>query len=238
MILNDFMKSLGQMDDKAFRGVLLRALGLTILLLVAMIWAFASLLGWLLPDSFSLPFIGEITFLDEIGSGIGIGAGLILSVFLMVPVAGLFLGLFVERIADAVEAKHYKSLPPTTPDGLGGQISESIRFVGVVVLANLLALILYLIFAPLAPFIFWALNGFLLGREYFQIVAMRRMKRAEAVALRRANGGQVFLAGLLMAIPLSVPLLNLLVPILGVATFTHLFHRLRLQSRELPVKAG
>ena len=30
----------------------------------------------------------------------------------------------------------------------------------------------------------------------------------------------------LMALPLSIPLVNLVIPILGAATFTHLFHRL------------
>ena len=29
-----------------------------------------------------------------------------------------------------------------------------------------------------------------------------------------------------MAAPLTVPILNLVVPVLGAATFTHLFHRL------------
>jgi len=29
-----------------------------------------------------------------------------------------------------------------------------------------------------------------------------------------------------MAVPLTFPLINLIIPILGAATFTHLFHRL------------
>ena len=40
-----------------------------------------------------------------------------------------------------------------------------------------------------------------------------------------------WLAGTLMAAPLSIPLVNLLVPVLGVATFTHLFHRLAERAR-------
>ncbi|MEO0381733.1 MAG: EI24 domain-containing protein, partial [Pseudomonadota bacterium] len=79
---------------------------------------------------------------------------------------------------------------------------------------------------PSAIFIFWGLNGFLLGREYFMLAAMRRVGRAQAKELRRAHSSTVWLAGTLMAIPLSIPLLNLLIPIIGAATFTHLFHRL------------
>jgi uncharacterized protein involved in cysteine biosynthesis len=40
------------------------------------------------------------------------------------------------------------------------------------------------------------------------------------------SSGKVWLAGILMAAPLSIPLVNLVIPVLGVATFTHLFHRL------------
>ncbi|PJN95153.1 hypothetical protein CNY89_10140, partial [Amaricoccus sp. HAR-UPW-R2A-40] len=44
--------------------------------------------------------------------------------------------------------------------------------------------------------------------------------------LRRANAGRIWLAGTAMALPLSLPVVNLLVPILGVAVFTHQFHRM------------
>jgi uncharacterized protein involved in cysteine biosynthesis len=85
------------------------------------------------------------------------------------------------------------------------------------------------LFAPLAPIIFWGLNGFLLGREYFTLAAIRRVGRTKAKQLRRRHVGRIWLAGALMAVPLSVPLVNLLIPILGAATFTHLFHALRVR---------
>ena len=90
---------------------------------------------------------------------------------------------------------------------------------------NLLALFLSIFFLAFDPLIFWALNGFLLGREYFQMVAMRHLGRQDAQEMRRRFSGRVWLAGIFMAAPLSVPILNLFVPLVGVATFTHLFHR-------------
>ena len=85
--------------------------------------------------------------------------------------------------------------------------------------------------APVEPLGIWeiikdAFQFVLLGREYFQLVAMRRLGRKAATKLRRKNGGQIWIAGIMMAIPLSVPIINILVPLLGVATFTHMFHRL------------
>jgi len=226
VIFSAFLASLGQIDDRNFRAVLLRALGLTIGLLALFVYAVALGLGWLIPDEVTLPVLGKVTFLDELGTGIGLVSGLILSVFLMVPVASVFVGLFLDQIARAVEEKHYPHLPQAPGAGLAASVGDALRFLGVVILVNLAALLVYLIFAPLAPLIFWAVNGLLLGREYFQMVALRRLSRPEADALRRKNRVTIFAAGVLMTIPLSIPILNLIIPILGVATFTHLFHRL------------
>jgi uncharacterized protein involved in cysteine biosynthesis len=96
----------------------------------------------------------------------------------------------------------------------------------VLIAANLAAIIAYVLFPPAAPFIVLAMNGYLLGREYFQLVAVRRLGKSGAKAARSRYGMQIWLAGILMAVPLTVPVVNLLIPILGAATFTHLFHRL------------
>ena len=112
------------------------------------------------------------------------------------------------------------------PVGLGDALIDAVNLFGLLIAANLLALLLYPFAGPLVPVVFWGVNGLLLGREYFMLVAMRRLGRAGAKALRARHAGQIWLAGALMAAPLSVPLLNLVVPVLGVATFTHLFHRL------------
>ena len=74
--------------------------------------------------------------------------------------------------------------------------------------------------------IFYLLNGFLLGREYFTMAAMRREGRERAYAMRKKHGAEIWIAGCLMALPLTIPVVNLLIPVLGAATFTHLYHRL------------
>jgi uncharacterized protein involved in cysteine biosynthesis len=151
---------------------------------------------------------------------------LVLSVVLMVPVAAAVVGFFLDDIAAAVEARHYPALPPVQPLGLSEQVADSARFLALVVAVNAVALVIYLTVPPLAPFVFWIVNGFLLGKEYFQLVAMRRLGRAGGLALAQRHFWRIWIAGTLMAIPLSVPLLNLVVPIVGVAVFTHQFHRL------------
>jgi uncharacterized protein involved in cysteine biosynthesis len=151
---------------------------------------------------------------------------LLASVFLMVPVATAFIGIFLDQIADAVEERHYPALPPARPIGLAEGILDGVKMLGVVIGVNLVALVAYLIFAPIAPLLFWGINGILLGREYAQLVALRRSDAAGAARFRKRHRGQIFAAGVLMAVPLTIPVVNLLVPILGAATFTHLYHRL------------
>ena len=144
----------------------------------------------------------------------------------MIPVASIITSMFLEQVADAVEAKHYPHLPSADAVPLGEAARDTLNFLGLLVVANIVALLLYLILPFAAVFIFWGLNGFLLGREYFTLAAMRRVGRVNAKALRRKHAGTIWLAGVLMTVPLTVPLVNLIIPILGAATFTNLFHLL------------
>jgi len=226
MIFSAFGKALGQLTDTRFLGVLAMGLGLTIGLLIAFYIAFAVLIGWLLPDAFTLPWIGEITWVDNALTWAGIPLVLLLSVFLMVPVASAFTGLFLDRIAEAVEDRHYPTLPPARQIGIIEGLGDGLRFLGVIIAVNAVALVAYILFAPVAPILFWVVNGVLLGREYGQMVALRRRDAAGAAAFRRTNRTTLFAAGVLMAVPLTIPVINLLVPILGAATFTHIFHAL------------
>lgn len=231
MIFKDFMKAVRQFSDPRFLRVLLMGLALTIALLVGIYWVFATAISWLVPDALTLPWIGEIGGIDAALSWAAIPVMLVASIFLMVPVASAFIGIFLEQIADAVEDRHYPGLPPARQVGLAEGLLDAVRFLGVVIGVNLVALIAYILFAPIAPILFWIVNGVLLGREYAQLVALRRNDAAGAARFRKRNRTQIFAAGVLMAVPLTIPVVNLLVPILGAATFTHLYHRL---SRAAP----
>ncbi len=225
-MFGDFSKALVQLGDRRFQSVLLKGLGLTIALLIAIYLAFVWIIGAFVPDTFSLPFIGQVTWIDD---ALSIGSFFLmigLSVFLMVPVASAFTGIFLEEVSEAVEDRHYPGLHEVPRQSIVDIVVDSLSFLGVIIVANVIALVLYLVLNVAAPLIFWALNGFLLGREYFQMVAMRRLGREGAKAARKRHMPEIWLAGALMAIPLTIPVVNLLIPVLGAATFTHMFMRL------------
>ncbi len=226
MIFSDFAKALGQLGDGRFLRVMLFGIALAAALLAG---AYAALL-WLIetftPGSIDIPFVGPIGGLETLLSwgSILLMAGL--SVFLMIPVASAFSGLFLEDVAQAVEDRHYPNLPMPARQNFGDVLIETANFIGLLLALNTGALLLYPFVGPFSPVLFWGLNGYLLGREYFTLVASRRLGREGARSMRKAYGWRIWAAGVLMAAPLSIPLINLVIPVLGVATFTHMFHRL------------
>ncbi|MEM6307035.1 MAG: EI24 domain-containing protein [Pseudomonadota bacterium] len=226
MIFTDFFKACAQMGDPRFLKVMLKGIGITLLLLIG----FYALTLW------AVSHIGIIAWLAErvglstalVGGVLGVGSVILmigLSAFLMVPVASAITSLFLEDVATAVEDTHYPGTIKFT-QSMGEAILETLQFLGIVLVANIGAFVVFLILPILGPLPFWATNGYLLGREYFTMVARRHLGPDGAKHMFRTHQGTVWFAGFLMAIPLTVPILNLIIPTLGVATFTHVYHRL------------
>jgi CysZ protein len=91
---------------------------------------------------------------------------------------------------------------------------------------NLLVLPLYLLLPGINFLISWTVNGYITGLSYYDMVAMRRMLDPDRKAVRRRNSGKIFGAGFVMAILMTIPFLNLLMPVVSAAYMTHVFHAL------------
>ncbi len=208
------MKAIRQLPDPAFRKLLLQSLGLTLLLLIAI--GIAAFYGIGLIPEFGVGWLN-----DAVGwlAGLGVVIG---SIWLLVPVTSLFIGIFLDQVADAVEAKHYPADPPSRDPPLPETLAMALRFTAILVIANILVLPLYLL--PLANLaIFYGLNGYLLGREYFEMVAIRHHDAATVKALRQQNSLRITLAGVVIALPLVIPIFNLIVPLFGAAFMVHVY---------------
>lgn len=208
-----------------FRAVLWKSLALTVGLLVLIWLGLQSLAGWLIDSPY--PWLDtSLTVLTGIGVFVGLG-------FLVAPVMSLFAGLFLDEVAELVERTRYPDDPPGRSQPLGVALKETLVFVGVVIVGNLVALLLLLV-PGVNVVAFVVVNGYLLGREYFEAVAMRFGPPEEARALRRANAVTVFLAGLLVAAVLAIPLVNLLTPLFATAFMVHLRKRLTARADARP----
>lgn len=202
-------------------SVMLWGIGLTLLLFVGLQAAVFFALGHFAPASVGLPFGVEL----PLASLLSWGSLLLLplmAVFLMAPVAAGFAGLFAERVAEAVEQRHYPANIGQPLDFMDGLLA-SVPIVGLMIVIALVTLMLSPLLGPLTPALFYGANGWLLGREFFQMSAQRHMPEAEATALRRRLSGQVTATGIVIALLLTVPVLNIAVPVLAAAAFTHLY---------------
>jgi uncharacterized protein involved in cysteine biosynthesis len=199
------------------RVALLRAVGLALGLFMLLLGG----LGLLLAHS----AITGIGWLDVIADILG-GAAALIAAVLLFPAATLaIVPLLLDPVAAAVERAHYPHLPPAKPASAAAQALAGLRLAVLASLLNLLALPGVLFLPGLGLALFLAINGWLLGREYFELAALRRVGTQEAKTLRRASAGRAFGLGMALAALAMVPFGNLLVPFLGAAAFVHVFHR-------------
>lgn len=219
-MISALFKAFSQFGDPRIRRVIWLSAGFAVVILVGLAIGLWVLIGWL------AGLTGWLDTLAEWAAGIGV----VFLAWMLFPAAiGLTVGLFLENVADAVEARHYPGLPAVRAQSLREAIAAGLKFAAVALGLNLLALPLYVVLIFVPPFnliLFYTLNGYLLGREYFETVALRRLDERDARALRRAYGGQVFLAGVLIAFLLTVPIVNLVAPVLATAFMLHLFQRM------------
>lgn len=224
MIFDAARAAASRIFSAPFRSVLLKSIGLTLLILVGAWFGLRELF-----DALAMPWIdallpglpawaGWLGLLAAILAGVGFAIALAL---LIAPVTALVAGLFLDDIAEVVEREDFPADPPGTAVPPLRSLVLSLKFVGVVILGNVVALFLLLI-PGVNVAAFFVVNGYLLGREFFEFAAMRFRPEAEAKALRSRNGGTVFLAGLVIAGFLAIPLLNLATPLFAAAMMVHL----------------
>jgi len=141
-------------------------------------------------------------------------------------VVTLIMSFFLERIAAAVEALDYPGcgLPRRQP--IRETLGAMFRLTALTLLLNLLALPVYLLLPGINLFLFLALNGYLLGREYFEVVALRRLDPVATRLTRSRFGLRVFLGGVVIAGLFAVPLVNLVAPVIATAFMLHVFEAL------------
>jgi CysZ protein len=223
LIISSIRLALSQLFAPKFRGVLWKSLGLTIALLVGLWFTFD--LGF---SMFLIPMLGADSWAATILSWI-MGAGLIVGMgFLIAPATSIFGGLFIDDIAAEVERKHYPNDRPGQPLPTATSLVLSLKFTVLVIATNLLALLLLLV-PGVNLIVFFAANGYLLGREYFQFVALRFMSVEEVDEMRQHFSSRIFLAGLVIAGFLAIPLVNLLTPLFAAAFMTHVFKKMQRQ---------
>lgn len=233
MIFEAARAAASQLFLPAFRMTLLKTLGITLLILAGVWFAVRELF-----DAYAMPWLeallpgipswaGWLGLLAAIVAGLGLALALAL---LIAPVTAVVAGIFLDDVAETVEKESYPQDPSGQAVPLLRGIILSLKFFGVVILGNILALLLLLV--PGVNLIaFFIVNAYLLSREFFEFAAMRFRSEVDARALRRRHAGTVFLAGFVIAAFLAVPFLNLLTPLFAAAMMVHLYKLVSARER-------
>lgn len=225
-MLKDLFRTLGQLGDRRMLRVLAVSLVLAVLLYAGLVTA----VDWALT---SYRFF-DLAWIDTIIRFLGDLAFALIALLLFPSFAMAIQGLLLEDVARAVEDRHYPHLPEPRPQRWGELIVSTTRLVLTAVAVNIVALPLYLALTfvpPLNLALFYLVNGWLLGREYFETVASRRLPPSEATAFRLNNRGHVWLTGATIAFLFTIPFVNLLAPVIGTAFMLHRFESLRSGGR-------
>ncbi|HEY3641169.1 MAG TPA: sulfate transporter family protein [Xanthobacteraceae bacterium] len=240
-MLDAAAQALSQMFSPPFRAVLLKSIGLALILIIIIGIGLHDLLAWLAGagEGFAENALGPnahgplavLAFILTIAASLGIVVG---SIFLMPAVTALVASFFVDDIARAVERSRYPGEPEGKPLPLTRALIEGVRTALLAVVVYLVALP-FLLFAGFGAVIFFFCTAYILGREYFELAAMRYRPVAGARALRKRHHGTVFVAGLFIAAFVSIPIVNLATPLFGMAFMVHMHKRLS-RAQELRIK--
>ncbi|OAN49334.1 hypothetical protein A6A05_14095 [Magnetospirillum moscoviense] len=214
-------KAFAQLPDRSLNRVLGRGILGALAIYIALVAAVWTILS-------------QVTFFAEawadIGTGLALGLAVLVLPLLFFPaLATAIMSPMLDQAAEAVEARHYPHLAPARPQPWTEALLTTLRFLAVMVVINLLALPIYavLLLTGLTFILVTVVNGYLLGREYFELVALRRLDLATGRLVFKNNLGRLWLAGAVISVLFSVPLLNLAAPVIGTAFMVHVVQRLK-----------
>ena len=231
-MLDAAVKALSQMMSPPMRSILWRSIGLALVLIVVLAIGLQRLLSWFATygEVWLEGLLGPgwhsslevLAWIISIAAGFGVVFG---SVFLMPAITSLVASFFVDDVADIVEREYYPAERPGTALPFNQAMLEGIKTALLAILVYLAALPLVLL-AGAGFLIFFLAAAWLLGREYFELAAMRFRSPEDAKAMRRDNAATIFTAGLFIAAFVSIPVVNLATPIFGMAFMVHMHKRL------------
>src|ERR1700704_2075900 len=243
-MLDAAVKALSQILSPPMRSILWRSIGLALVLIVVLAIGLQQLLSWfagsgeawaeaMLGQSFPTP-LNILAWILSIAAGLGVVFG---AVFLMPAITSLVASVFVDEVAGHVETEHYPAERRGAALPFGLAMTEGVKTALLTILVYLIALPFF--FVAGAGFIaFFIATAWLLGREYFQLAAMRFRSPMEAKAMRKQNAAAVFTAGLVIAAFVSIPIVNLATPLFGMAFMVHMHKRFSGPRPELTEPGG
>jgi CysZ protein len=226
------VKAISQMLSPPMRSILWRSIALALVLITVLAVGLQRLLSWFATsgEGWAEAMLGPgyhtslnaLAWVVSIAAGLGVVLG---GIFLMPAISSLVASFFVDDVGDLVEREYYPAEEPGVALPFGIAMTEGVKTALLTIVVYLVALPFVLV-AGAGFLVFFIATAWLLGKQYFELAAMRFRPPAEAKLMRKDNAATVFTAGALIAAFVSIPIVNLATPLFGMALMVHMHKRL------------
>jgi CysZ protein len=226
------VKAISQMLSPPMRSILWRSIALALVLITVLAVGLQRLLSWFATsgEGWAEAMLGPgyhtslnaLAWVVSIAAGLGVVLG---GIFLMPAISSLVASFFVDDVGDLVEREYYPAEEPGVALPFGIAMTEGVKTALLTIVVYLVALPFVLV-AGAGFLVFFVATAWLLGKQYFELAAMRFRPPAEAKLMRKDNAATVFTAGALIAAFVSIPIVNLATPLFGMALMVHMHKRL------------
>jgi len=213
-MISAISKGIKQLNDPATRQVVWISVGVAIL---AFLVLFACI-----ETALRHTAMFQTGWMETVSDFLGRLAALVLTWLMFPAVISAVVGLFLERVANAVEARHYPGLASVPEQPFAEALLAAGKFLVILVALNL-CLLVFIFTGPLYLLLFYVVNGYLISREFFELVALRRLTADAVRPLRKQHQTALVFIGAVFAFLMTIPIVNLLTPIIATSTMVHLF---------------
>lgn len=222
-MVSSFLRAIGQLPEPRIMQIILQVIAATVAVILIVVGLSYMGLSYLASMEEARTFIPFVVIPEWVFESLTIAVLVLL--FMFYPaISTIIAGLFLDKVADAVEEKHYPKLGDIQNISLLTVILMTFRLLAVTIVLNLLALPLY--FIPIVNMVvFYGLNGYLIGREYYELIAQRRLPASDIRSFRKQKMKGYFIFGVVATFLMTVPFVNLLMPVIATAAMVHLFQK-------------
>ena len=226
-MIQSLLKGISQLRDPSAKKVVLISVGASVLTYIVL-FGFINL-------TLNHTSLFQVRWIESFSDFLGHFAAVMLTWLLFPATISAIIGLFLENIASAVEARHYPDLPPISNPPLFSSLVISGKFLVLLLVLNI-GLLFLLFTGPIYLVLYYLINGYLISREFFDLVALRRLNLAGSRILRKKFKYRLIFLGTIFVFLMTFPIVNLLVPIIATATMVHLVEYWREKDGSVDVK--
>ncbi|MBR1944888.1 MAG: EI24 domain-containing protein [Alphaproteobacteria bacterium] len=218
-MFSELKKAFKDVFSNKIRGLIVGAVLLALVVFAVLFSGFSYALSF-------LP-LSDMPKVQKIAEAFGYIVFFIMSLMLFPSVVTFVSGFFIDSVVDRMSAQNNIHRLRNVPLSESLIVSGAVAVKGIVLSSFLIPATMILGLIPFVNFLpvvlYYILNGRLLAREYFFAVALRYMEKQKAEDLFNRYHIYWARAGIMIAVLMTVPIVNAISPLVAMAFMQRLF---------------